>query len=361
MIEEAEKPLEINALVDTTAISWGSPPQCIDVRSPSEFKAGHIPGAYNVPLFSDEERAVVGTLYKKVGRQAALDKGLEFVGPKLAFLVKEIREHGGPAPLIYCWRGGLRSESVCGLMKISGLNCLRLKGGYKAYRHHIRQAFSRPARLILLGGYTGSGKTEYLHKLAQDNLQILDLEGLASHKGSAYGHINEGEQPTNEQFENNLFGELQRLDLNQIILVENESRVIGKIHLPEPFFMQMRSAPLISVEVPKKARITRLIADYGDTPKEELIEATKRIAKKLGNEKVVMVEEHIQAGDFAKACDILLSYYDIFYDRGVFKRPAELIHTLPLSGRDMATDVKIIQSKIRFLKPFVAKEPITHV
>lgn len=338
-------------LVDTTTLSWTSPLTFIDVRSPAEFQSGHIPGASNVPLFSDEERAVVGTLYKKVSRQAALDKGLEFVGPKLVSLVREIREQGGPSPIIYCWRGGKRSESVCGLMKISGINCQRLAGGYKAYRNHIRQAFCRPARLVLLGGYTGSGKTDILHRLALDNLQILDLEGLAHHKGSAFGHLNEEPQPSNEQFENNLFAEFQRLDLNKPIIVENESRVIGKVHLPEPFFTQMRSAPLISLDVPKEARISRLIADYAATPKEELIEATKMIAKKLSLEKAKIVEEHILKNHFDKACDILLSYYDIFYDRGVFKRPEELMHHVPISGKDMDADVEIIKAKIRSLQP----------
>ncbi len=361
MAKGSDESVANNDLVDAAAISWASAPTFIDVRSPSEFEAGHIPGAYNVPLFSDVERAIVGTLYKQVSQQAALEKGLKFVGPKLATLVKEIREQGGPAPLIYCWRGGMRSESVCGLMKISGIKCRRLAGGYKAYRSHIRQAFSRPLRLILLGGYTGSGKTEYLHRLAQENLQIIDLEGLANHKGSAYGHLNEEPQPTNEQFENNLFLAFQRLDLSQPIIVENESRVIGKVHLPEPFFTQMRSAPLLALEVPKESRISRLIVDYAATPKADLIEATKRIAKKLGHEKVAMVEEHIQSGHFDKACSILLNYYDIFYDRGVFKRPEELSHPLPLSGNDMEADIALIKAKIRSLQPFWGKEPPANV
>ncbi len=345
MVDQSTAPVE-KILVDPKDIFWRSFPAFIDVRSPGEFQTGHIPGAYNVPLFSDEERAVIGTLYKQVSRQAALDKGLEFVGPKLLSLVQEIREHASSPPFIYCWRGGMRSESVCGLMKMSGIACQRLAGGYKAYRHYIRQEFSRPLPLILLGGYTGSGKTDILHRLAQDNLQILDLEGLANHKGSAFGHLNEDPQPTNEQFENNLFAKFQCLDLSQAILVENESRVIGKIHLPEAFFTQMRSAPLLSLDVPKEARVARLIEDYAATPREELIAATKRIVKKMGQEKVQLVEEHIQTGDFAQACAILLSYYDIFYDRGIFKRPKELIYPLQISGTDMEADLKIIKSKI---------------
>ncbi|MDR9502515.1 MAG: tRNA 2-selenouridine(34) synthase MnmH [Desulfurivibrionaceae bacterium] len=349
MVDESMASGGESALVEAAAISWASLPRVIDVRSPAEFEAGHIPGAYNVPLFSDAERATVGTLYKQVSRQAALDKGLEIVGPKLAALVKEIREHGGPVPLIYCWRGGMRSASVCGLMQISGQPCQRLAGGYKAFRTHVRQHFAQPARLLLLGGSTGSGKTALLHRLAQDHLQILDLEGVANHKGSAFGHINEKPQPTNEQFENNLFQAWQHLDPSQPILVENESRVIGKVHLPEPLFSQMRAAPLLAIEVPKKERIARLIADYAGTPKAELVEATKRIAKKLGPEKVKRVEEHIQNEAFHQACEILLSYYDIYYYRGVFKRPPELIHHLELEGRDLDRDAALIKAKIASL------------
>ncbi len=360
MAEAVEACQENTTLVDAATIVGSSSQPYIDVRSPSEYQAGHIPGAYNVPLFSDEERAVVGTLYKQVGRQAALDKGLEFVGPKIASLVKQIRAHGGPAPVIYCWRGGMRSDSVCGLMKISGVDCRRLAGGYKAYRRYIRQAFSRPAPLILLGGYTGSGKTDLLHRLARDKYQILDLEGLANHKGSAFGHLNEDPQPTNEQFENNLFDKFTACDLSQPIIVENESRVIGKVHLPEPFFMQMRSAPLLALSMPTEARISRLIGDYADTPKDELIEATRRIAKKLGHDKVKMVEDHIHDGHFDKACAILLSYYDIFYDRGVFKRPKELIHPLQISGNDMEGDIALIKEKIRSISELATKESFGH-
>ncbi len=356
MDERPEDSANNTDLVDIAALSTYSSSCFIDVRSPSEFQAGHIPGAFNIPLFSDEERAKVGTIYKQLSRQAAIDKGLEIVGPKLADLVTKIRNLGGKTPLIYCWRGGMRSESVCGLMKISGIRCKRLAGGYKAYRSHVRKTFTRPIPLLLLGGYTGSGKTALLHQLAAEDFQIIDLEGLANHKGSAFGHLNEEPQPTNEQFSNNLFHQLAKLDQNQMIIVENESRVIGKVHLPEPFFTQMRSAPLLSLDVPMEARIKRLIDDYADIPKSDLVEATYQIAKKLGHDKVKMVEELISNDHFDKACAILLSYYDTFYDRGVFKRGKDLIHTLQLSGHDLTADVETIKEKITSLFPNHLKE-----
>lgn len=342
--------------VDAANLDWGSAPTCIDVRSPAEFAAGHIPGAHNVPLFSDEERAEVGTLYKQESKQAAIDKGLEFVGPKLAWLVRQIRELGGEQPLVYCWRGGMRSDSLCHLMRISGLPCRRLAGGYKAYRRHIREVLCQPAPLLVLGGYTGSGKTALLHQLAAAKIQIIDLEGLAHHKGSAFGHINEKAQPTNEQFENNLFTVFQGLDRQRFILVENESRVIGKVHLPEPFYFQLRTAPLISLDVPKEARIARLVEDYAHTDKEVLIAAAGRISKKLGQENLKKVEEHIGQGEFAEACAILLRYYDVYYDRGVSKRKADSIYRLAISGTDLGADAALIKGKLAELEQAATPE-----
>ena len=357
MVEQAGPTENDSPSAASSDIDWTTPPPLIDVRSPAEFAQGHIPGARNVPLFSDEERATVGTLYKKKGREAALDKGLELVGPKLAFLVTEIRQHGGCRPLIYCWRGGMRSGAVCGLMQIVGLSCGRLAGGYKAYRRHIRAFFTKPAPLLVVGGYTGSGKTILLHRLAQQGLQIVDLEGLAHHKGSVFGHINEQQKPSNEQFENNLFAAMQGLDSQRFILVENESRVIGKVHLPEPFYEQLRSAPLISLDVPQEARISRLVADYATTDKEELLAAARSIQKKLGRENLRRVEEHIVADNYGAACAILLGYYDVYYDRGVSRRSKESIYPLSISGTDLEADVSRIKEKIASLAIACRQEP----
>lgn len=319
----------------------------IDVRSPSEFRAGHIPGAVNVPLFDDEERAIVGTLYKKVGRQAAIKKGMELATPKLCSIVQRVgTQIGNDNVILYCWRGGMRSESVCHLLRAHAIQARRLAGGYKSYRQHIRSLFDLPAQYIILGGYSGSGKTALLHSLEKENIQIIDLEGLANHKGSVFGHINEKTQPTTEQFENNLSLKLQSMNMEQPIIVENESYAIGQVHVPEALLKKMRSAPLISIEVPKKARVCRLVKEYGTSNRDELIAAAQHLEKKLGKNKLAQAVSLLQQNRLDLACDLLLDYYDAYYNRGVNKRGQQHVHVMPLSGVDLQGDTKLLKMKI---------------
>jgi tRNA 2-selenouridine synthase len=174
----------------------------IDVRSEKEYGHGHIPGAVNLPLFSDEERVVIGTIYKNSGREASVLKGLEIAGPKLAGFVKKLHKITDQKDiLVHCWRGGMRSESMAWLFGQAGYKAHVLEGGYKAYRRFIREELSRPLTYIILGGLTGSGKTELLHMLGRAGEQILDLEKLACHKGSVFGGLGQPGQPANEQFE----------------------------------------------------------------------------------------------------------------------------------------------------------------
>lgn len=322
----------------------------IDVRSPSEYRAGHIPGAINVALFNDEERATVGTLYKRVDCETAIQKGIELATPKLSLIVQRIKEVAKNDALVYCWRGGMRSESICRLLHSHGQKARRLAGGYKAYRQHIRAIFDLPAPFIILGGYTGSGKTALLHSLEKENIQVLDLEGLANHKGSVFGHINEPPQPTSEQFENNLYLKFQKLNKEEPIILENESYSIGQVHLPEPLLKKMRSAPLIAIEVPKKARISRLVDEYGKSDREELIGAAKHLEKKLGNKNLALVVDYIKQNRFDLACDLLLTHYDAYYNRGVNKRGKEHVHVIPLTGSNLEKDTRIVKMKILALR-----------
>ena len=178
----------------------------IDVRSPAEYEEGHIAGAINLPLFSDEERARVGTTYTQVGRGEALELGLEIVGPKLTHLAKKAKSLGVDGKLkTHCWRGGMRSEQMAWLFELMDLEVDVLKGGYKAFRQQLIQDFKDLKNLIVLQGATGSGKTMILHELAKQGEQILDLEKQANHKGSAFGALGMGEQPTTAQFQNYLY------------------------------------------------------------------------------------------------------------------------------------------------------------
>ncbi len=311
----------------------------VDLRTPAEYAGGHIPDSVNVPLFTDEERARVGTLYKQAGKEIAFQHGLKFVGPRLAEMTKRIRNLAKGRPLaFYCWRGGMRSESVCWLMGLGGMDVNRIRGGYKAYRRYIRNAFTEPANMVILGGYTGTGKTDVLLELERQGVQIVDLEGVANHKGSVFGHINESPQPTSEQFENNLFEVWQRIDKKQVVVIENESASVGSVSVPEPLYRQMRKAPVISISIPMEKRVGRLVGEYGVDDIQALLDAVGRIAKKLGGQKKQMVETYIRAHRFGEACELLLEYYDKYYERGVQARDINTYQFIDLKGVDLAHD-----------------------
>ena len=320
----------------------------VDLRTPTEYAKGHIPGSTNVPLFTDEERARVGTLYKQAGKEIAFQHGLKFVGPRLADMTKRIRNLAKGKPLVfYCWRGGMRSESICWLMHLGGMHVSRIKGGYKAYRRYIRQAFAEPANMVILGGYTGTGKTDVLLELERQGVQIVDLEGVASHKGSVFGHINELPQPTSEQFENNLFDVWQTIDKKNIVVVENESAAVGSVSVPEPLYRQMRQAPVVSISIPLKKRIARLVAEYSVDDTQALLDAVERIARKLGGKKKQQVEACLLVNKFDQACELLLQYYDKYYERGVQVRDINTYQFIDLDGEDVVADSARVKNLIQ--------------
>ncbi|MCB0214369.1 MAG: tRNA 2-selenouridine(34) synthase MnmH, partial [Anaerolineae bacterium] len=205
----------------------------IDVRTSAEFAKGHIPGAMNIPLFSNEERAIIGTTYKQVGQREAMLLGLEIVGPKMRHLIEHIQTVATERTLLlHCWRGGMRSESVAWLAGLFGYRCYTLRRGYKGFRNYVLQMLELPSRLLILGGKTGSGKTEILQVLKQQGEQVIDLEGLAHHKGSSFGALGEADQPSQQQFENELAMQWRQLNLQRPVWLEDESRHIGKLSIP---------------------------------------------------------------------------------------------------------------------------------
>ncbi len=313
----------------------------IDVRSPGEFGQGHIPGAVNLALFTDGERAEVGTLYKQQGRGPAMLLGMRLVGPKLADLVEQARTLAPDgAVAVHCWRGGERSASVSWLLeKVGDLRVATLQQGYKAYRHHVLESFHRPWNLRVLGGYTGTGKTALLAQLGARGQQVLDLEALAQHKGSAFGAIGQKPQPGTEQFENLLFTALRQLDPAQPIWVEDESRMVGRVKLPDPFFARLRNSPLTFVDMPLPQRVERLVNDYGRASRGELAAAVERIQKRLGPQHAKAALEALATGDLHRVAEIALVYYDKTYARGLAARdPAHTWH-LPVGNlalRDIA-------------------------
>jgi len=288
----------------------------LDVRSPGEFRQGHLPGAVSFPLFSDEERAAVGTLYKQQGQESAMELGLEFVGPKMADFVKTAKKLAPDRRLaVHCWRGGKRSQSMAWLLRLNGFEVITLDGGYKQYRQFVLQRFNDLAfaNLRVVGGKTGTGKTKILHALQQQGQQIIDLEGIAHHKGSAFGTIGEPPQPTAEQFENNLLQNILRLDLTKTIWVENESRSIGRVYIPDGFWNNLKFAPVYNIEIPHTTRIANLLHDYVLTDPSELEAAFRRIEKKLGGQHLKTALEALQVRDYATAAEIATQYYDKTY------------------------------------------------
>jgi tRNA 2-selenouridine synthase len=288
------------------------------VRSPGEYARGHIPSARNLPLFDDDERAEIGTLYKQRGRQAAVQLGLERVGPRLAALAEALRQAaavGGEAPLrLHCWRGGMRSGSVAWLAGTLDLPVVLLAGGYKAWRQRVLARFAQPLPLRLLGGRTGSAKTELLLALRERGVAVLDLEGRAHHRGSSFGGLGLPPQPSTEHYENLLAADLDALEGAPEIWLEAESVQVGRCRIPEGLWRLMQGAPLLEVRRPLEARVAHLVRLYGSQDPEGLAEATRRIARRLGPQRTAAALEAITAGDWAAACRPMLDYYDRCYD-----------------------------------------------
>lgn len=300
-------------IADFLALRKNAP--IIDVRSTEEFNHGHIPGAINIPLFDDTERAIVGTLYKQKGQEKAFSAGLEFVTPKLQDFSRQAREAANNGVVnVHCWRGGMRSASMASFFETQGLKANLLEGGYKSYRKYVLDQFCRPLKIAIVGGETGSGKTEILQHINKAGEQIIDLEKIASHRGSSFGALGMNKQPSVEQFENLLLDEIDQLDLSRRIWMEDESRSIGRVFIPGPLWEQMTQAPVYRVKIPFDVRVQRLIKDYGSFPKDVLKEAVERIKKRLGGLDYKIAMEALENNDAVTVTQLTLRYYNKAYD-----------------------------------------------
>lgn len=286
-----------------------------DVRTPSEYLRGRIPSASNLPLFEDDERAQVGTSYKQVGRREAIKLGLDLVGPKMRGLLEQVEGVVSPPDpvLLHCWRGGMRSASVGWLLELYGYDVTVLEGGYKRYRRWVLDTIAREfGALLVVGGLTGSGKTRVLHELAARGEQIIDLEGLAGHRGSAFGGIEQ--DPRGQQdFENQMAEVVDGLDLSRRVWVEDESRLVGRCAIPVPLWEQKQRAPLFFYERARESRVERLVEDYGRFPRQALRVGFEKIRKRLGGRRTELALDALDAGDLRPACREALNYYDKAY------------------------------------------------
>jgi tRNA 2-selenouridine synthase len=311
----------------------------IDVRSPLEFITGHIPGAINIPLFNDQERISVGTKYKKEGRIPAIIEGLKLTGPEMSSKLEQALNKATDGKLlVHCWRGGMRSEAMSWLFSMGDIETRVLEGGYKSYRHHILESLSRKKKLIVLGGMTGSSKTHILRFLSAHGQQVIDLEGLANHKGSAFGSLGQLPQPSTEQFANNLFNEWNKLSNNIPIWLEDESRNIGTVFIPDSFYLNMQDSATIILKMDIKTRLPRLLGEYSTYPAESLKSSIYKISKRLGGDNTREAIEAVDTGDFNRAIEISLNYYDKAYLFGLKKKKPENIIYVETGSDDIETN-----------------------
>jgi tRNA 2-selenouridine synthase len=321
----------------------------LDVRSPGEFAQGHIPGAISFPLFTDDERSQVGTCYKQQGRNAAVELGFAIAGAKFAGFIAQARALSGNRPIrLHCWRGGMRSEAVAWVLEMAGMNVSLLTGGYKAFRHWTLSRFAIQKQAIVLGGMTGSGKTDILTALTQQGAQVLDLEALANHRGSSYGGIGLPPQPTTEQFENLIAIQWEKFQPDQPIWIEAESKRIGTCRIPEALFQQMEHTPVVEICRSRAERLGAIVQTYGAMDRAALIAATQRIHKRLGGLRSQQAVAFLEAGQIQEAFDIVLDYYDKTYTYDLQRR-AVAIHPVEITGLSAEGAAIVIRAEGRKL------------
>ena len=295
----------------------------LDVRSPGEYIHAQIPGAYSLPLFSDEERKIIGTAYKQQSKEKAIKLGLDFFGVKMRFMVEEvekiIKDSTSTTVIVHCWRGGMRSSAVAWLLNFYGFEIYLLEGGYKAYRNWVLEQFEKEYQFNIVGGYTGSGKTEVLQAMKENNHSVIDLEGLANHKGSAFGALGQPPQPTQEMFENLLANSLYQNN-KSLFWLEDESQRIGALNIPHDFWKSMRTKPVYFMDIPFEKRLDHITTGYGDIEKEQLENAIDRIKKRLGPLETKTAIGFLVEDNVKECFRILLSYYDKNYLKALHNR-----------------------------------------
>ena len=341
----------------------------LDVRSPAEFAHAHIPGAYSLPLFTDEERKIVGTTYKQQSREAAIKIGLDFFGPKMRGMVEQVenivKAHDmSKVVLVHCWRGGMRSAGVAWLLDLYGFKVYSLVGGYKYFRRWVLDELEMPLQLKILGGYTGSGKTELLKQLGVAGERIIDLESIANHKGSAFGNIGLPSQPSQEMFENLLGLRLHsgpsttehasgpNNGVQKTLWLEDESQRIGTVNIPHALWQQMRKADVYFLDIPFNERLKHIVEEYGQLDKEKMIAAIERIAKRLGGLETKTAISLLVENNIEDAFRILLKYYDKWYSKGLSNRKEFAGHCITLKPGtvDSVENAKLVLDQIQKIK-----------
>lgn len=322
----------------------------IDVRAPMEFFKGHLPKAINIPLFEDTERAEIGTMYKQLGKETAVTRGLEIVSPKMVPFVNQVKVLSkNKKVFVYCFRGGMRSNSFAWLMNTSGLEAQILTGGYKAFRNHVLQYFGQKFKLVLIGGSTGSGKTEIIKMLTQQGVQSVDLEAIAHHKGSAFGSINEKRQNPQQVFEHELFDAFTSIDDTELIVLEDESQTIGFNKIPHPLWLQMKQATIIKIDIPFELRVQKLVDDYTTVDVASLKECVLKISERLGSDNTKLCLQSLSDGNLHEVARRSLLYYDKAY-KNLYSKKNQAIVEIESDTIDAAINAQKVKQIIETLK-----------
>lgn len=320
----------------------------VDVRSPGEFAEATVPWAVNVPLFDNEERARVGTTYKQQGREQAIQLGVRLVSPKIPSLLEQVEKATqGKVPLIFCWRGGMRSKAFATFLDLADRPVYRLTGGYRAYRKYIvsrLESYDLRARLIVLHGLTGVGKTDILKRLAQDGVPVLDLEEMAGHRGSTFGTLGETNPRNQKMFDSLLFHTLERFREEPFLFMEAESKRIGRVLMPD-FLEEAKMAGIpVIVEASFPTRVSRILETYlrGETDlsrlQKQVSGAISRIERRLSPDVRKELALRIREQNWRRVVEILLKeYYDPRYQYSQEKVEKDAIH---LNADDLDTAVE---------------------
>jgi tRNA 2-selenouridine synthase len=311
--------------IDKLASSLGEFDAIIDVRSPAEFALDHVPGAINLPVLNNEERIEIGTLYKQVSPFAAKKLGAAYVSRNIAnhlenALINFPREW---RPLIYCWRGGERSGAFTHILNRIGWKAMQLQSGYQGFRRVVIDDLDRAAKdfsFQVIAGMTGSGKTRILHEVGALGAQILDLEGLAIHRGSVLGNEPNHQQPSQKGFETNLWNAFNSLDPSKIVFVESESKKVGGLHIPDSLMDRIREGQCIELRSSTNTRVSWLLREYDHflSNPESFKEKLGLLTSRYGKEQIAKWHTAIDAGNFAGLVEeLLVIHYDPSYQSSI--------------------------------------------
>jgi len=288
----------------------------VDVRCPREYKRGHFSNSFNIPIFSDSEYENLGITYRSKGQNEAILLGKKYVKKSIKNTLSKFSSIKNKNLIIYCARGGMRSNGMEHIIKKTNYNCYTINRGYKSVRSYTLSTFNQKRNVIILAGSTGTGKTQILQEMKLKNSNIIDLESLAKHRGSVFGDLGLDKQPSQQQFENNLSFEWINTNPNYPVFIESESRKIGRVVIPEGIWSHMENGYYIKIDMNFKRRVKNLLNEYGHYNKSDLKDRVERISTRLGGAETKEAIDFIEKDDLSGFCKLLLNrYYDKLYDR----------------------------------------------